>query len=713
MSALQRILIASPVRQSPNVLKAFLSSLSSLSIREDEIEVSYVFIDDNEVQASSKQLRAFVRKHGGRVVKAKAIEKPKKTVIQRSRAGAASVSVNAEDTAGTLEMSIVETPRTEISKVEASISSLQESIVTVSTAEDDPRVNENTQVYTRNEYSHYWPEEYIWRVAALKDWILSYAIEEAFDSLFLLDSDLVLHPATLTQLLNGEEEIVANLFWTRWQPGTIEMPQVWLRDEYTLYEESRNEQLTEEEKQRRSAEFMRRLRKKGRYEVGGLGACTLIRRSALEKGVRFARIENLTLWGEDRHFCVRAQALGVKLHVDTHYPAYHIYRDSDLDGVTAFLQSASKHTGEGTEGSKHILISLCMIVKNEEKSLARCLDSVREIADEIVIVDTGSTDRTREIAKDYDCRIVDYTWKDHFGDARNFAFSQAEGEYILWLDADDVFEEKDRQQLLDWRERLDSSIDGLSMEYHLAFDGSGNVSHKLRRNRLVRRDKGFEWHGAVHEYLAVSGNIIHTNIAVTHKKDKKYTDRNLRIYKRLEEQGEAFTARDQYYYANELRDHGLNEEAVRWYTRFLDSGHGWIEDNLSACMKLAECMGRLGMKEQELAALFRSFTYEIPRAEACCRIGAWFAERMEWNKAIHWFETAVSLKRPEDPLANIDEPSWTWIPHLQLCVCYDRLGDHEQANYHNELALRYHPTHPSMLYNQQYLKEKLQNGVLR
>lgn len=78
MSALQRILIASPVRQSPNVLKAFLSSLSSLSIREDEIEVSYVFIDDNEVQASSKQLRAFVRKHGGRVVKAKAIEKPKK-----------------------------------------------------------------------------------------------------------------------------------------------------------------------------------------------------------------------------------------------------------------------------------------------------------------------------------------------------------------------------------------------------------------------------------------------------------------------------------------------------------------------------------------------------------------------------------------------------------------------------------------------------------
>ncbi|MCM3786333.1 glycosyltransferase family 2 protein [Neobacillus mesonae] len=354
-----------------------------------------------------------------------------------------------------------------------------------------------------------------------------------------------------------------------------------------------------------------------------------------------------------------------------------------------------------------------MIVKNEENALARCLDSVREIADEIVIVDTGSTDRTREIAKGYGCRIVDFIWKDHFADARNFAFRQAEGEYILWLDADDVFEEKDRQQLLQWKERLDPSIDGLSMEYHLAFDGSGNVSHKLRRNRLVRKERGFQWHGAVHEYLAVSGNIVHTDIAVTHKKEKEYTDRNLRIYKRLEEQGTEFTARDEYYYANELRDHGLNEDAVRWYTRFLDSGNGWVEDNLSACLRLAECEGKLGNKTQELAALLRSFAYAVPRAEACCRVGAYFAERMEWDKAIHWYETAVDLKRPADPLANIDESSWTWIPHLQLCVCYDRLGNLEQANYHNELALSYHPSHPSMLYNQKYLREKLQDRVLR
>ena len=71
-----------------------------------------------------------------------------------------------------------------------------------------------------------------------------------------------------------------------------------------------------------------------------------------------------------------------------------------------------------------ITISLCMIVKNEEASLARCLDSVNGIADEIVIVDTGSTDRTRQIASRYTDRIVDFEWVDDFAAARNYAFDQ-------------------------------------------------------------------------------------------------------------------------------------------------------------------------------------------------------------------------------------------------------------------------------------------------
>ena len=86
-----------------------------------------------------------------------------------------------------------------------------------------------------------------------------------------------------------------------------------------------------------------------------------------------------------------------------------------------------------------ISISLCMIVKNEEKLLKRCLDSYRPVCDEIVIVDTGSTDRTKEIAAGYTDLIYDYPWTNDFAAARNFAFSKANCDYIFSADADEVW----------------------------------------------------------------------------------------------------------------------------------------------------------------------------------------------------------------------------------------------------------------------------------
>ena len=78
-----------------------------------------------------------------------------------------------------------------------------------------------------------------------------------------------------------------------------------------------------------------------------------------------------------------------------------------------------------------ITISLCMIVKNEEKVLARCLDSIADLMDEIIIVDTGSSDNTKEIAKKYTDKIYDFAWIDDFSAARNYSFSKATKELSL------------------------------------------------------------------------------------------------------------------------------------------------------------------------------------------------------------------------------------------------------------------------------------------
>ncbi|MEJ9268433.1 glycosyltransferase family 2 protein, partial [Bacillus thuringiensis] len=85
-----------------------------------------------------------------------------------------------------------------------------------------------------------------------------------------------------------------------------------------------------------------------------------------------------------------------------------------------------------------ITISLCMIVKNEVEVLSRCLDAIRDGVEEIIIVDTGSTDATKKVAQQYTAKIYDFEWIDDFSAARNFAFSKATNEYILWLDADDI-----------------------------------------------------------------------------------------------------------------------------------------------------------------------------------------------------------------------------------------------------------------------------------
>ena len=100
-----------------------------------------------------------------------------------------------------------------------------------------------------------------------------------------------------------------------------------------------------------------------------------------------------------------------------------------------------------------ITISLCLIVKNEEKTLERCLRSVDGIPDEIVIVDSGSEDTTKAIAGRFTSRIFDFEWVDNFSAARNYSFAQATMDYILWLDADDVLLQQDRNKLLELKKR--------------------------------------------------------------------------------------------------------------------------------------------------------------------------------------------------------------------------------------------------------------------
>ena len=105
-------------------------------------------------------------------------------------------------------------------------------------------------------------------------------------------------------------------------------------------------------------------------------------------------------------------------------------------------------------------LSLCMIVKNEEKFLEQCLNSVRELVDEIVIVDTGSTDKTKEIAAKFTNKIFDFQWCDDFSAARNESLKHATGDWILVLDADETIAWKDLSEIRKLIDDADASVSG-------------------------------------------------------------------------------------------------------------------------------------------------------------------------------------------------------------------------------------------------------------
>src|SRR5690625_935876 len=349
-----------------------------------------------------------------------------------------------------------------------------------------------------------------------------------------------------------------------------------------------------------------------------------------------------------------------------------------------------------------------MIVKNEEDVLGRCLDSIYDLVDEINIVDTGSTDRTVDIAKKYTDRVYFFKWTGKFKDARNESFKYATKDYIFYMDADDVLLEDDRQKFKHLKQTLDPSVDAVSMYYNAGTDEFGNVTLTFRRNRLLKRSRNFIWKGDVHNYLEVSGNIINSDIAITHKKKQHAVGRNLAIYEEKMKKGETFSPRDYFYYGNELRENGHYEQAIESYTKNIHLAEGWIEDKVYACINRADCYRLLGDIDNELVSLFHSFVFaKTPRTEICSRIGFNFQQKGDYQSAIYWYTLATTLKIDPNKWSFTYPAYSTWYPHLQLCVCYYNLQDFKKSYEHNEKARKYRPKDQRILFNKEMLEKKL------
>ena len=352
-------------------------------------------------------------------------------------------------------------------------------------------------------------------------------------------------------------------------------------------------------------------------------------------------------------------------------------------------------------------LSLCMIVKDEAERLPACLDSVREAVDEIVILDTGSTDATKEIARRYTDRVYDYPWQDDFAAARNASMALARRPFILWLDADDVLDPAEREKLIALKPYLDDAVDAVMMPYHYAFAPDGRPSLVFERERIVRRARGFVFSGAVHEAMAVSGNILHEDIAVRHTgcHGAQSNRRNLRIYEGMLARGEALSPRDRYYYARELKSAKEFARAEQAFAAFLETD-GWMENRIDACVQRGECLRALG-RQQEARQAYLCALSLAPRAEALCALGACLLEAGELEESTFWYRAALLCRMPRQSGAFVSPDAYGYIPLMQLCVIYDRQGQTLLASQMNEQALLLRPGDAAAMQNRAYFTRAL------
>ncbi len=354
-----------------------------------------------------------------------------------------------------------------------------------------------------------------------------------------------------------------------------------------------------------------------------------------------------------------------------------------------------------------ITISLCMIVKNEESVLARCLDSVKDVVDEIVIVDTGSTDETKAIAKRYTDKVYDFQWSDDFSAARNESYDKASMDYQMWLDADDVLPKEEAEKLLKLKETLDPETDMVAMKYITHFDENGVPMHLSTRERLMKRERHYRFTDPIHEFIPLAPNTYYSDIVIHHRQPPKEgrSDRNIRIYEALEARGTIFTPRQQYYFARELKDHGQWAKSAYYFEKFLDSGLGWSEDNIGACHALAACYNALGDRHKVQKSLIKSFLYDSPRAEICCEMGYYYKNAQNYKAALKWFVLAAGLGAT-DSAGFILQDYHGYIPNIEACVCAYEMGDYESAKQYNERAAEFKPNAAAIAINRKVLEGK-------
>lgn len=319
-----------------------------------------------------------------------------------------------------------------------------------------------------------------------------------------------------------------------------------------------------------------------------------------------------------------------------------------------------------------ITISLCMIVKNEEAVLARCLDSLRGLMDEIIIVDTGSTDRTKEIARQYTAQVYDFSWCDDFAAARNFSFSKATQDYIYAPDADEVLDELNRRRFHMLKSALLPEIEIVTMHYITpAKYNTVQNSQMDIRPKLYKRLRTFTWINPVHETVRMDPVVYDSDIEIQHLPQSQHGKRDFKIFLRSYEKNGMLPKNITTMYAKELLKCGSPEDFAS-AAPFFERLHQQCPNEESTCV-LARYYRQKEQYDKFFSIALKNVAL-VGYSEVCCELGAYYQSKKDYEEAILWYYNAAF-----ETQAVLDIEANGGIPLAALAQCYDAWADAKQA----------------------------------
>ncbi|MBQ9504763.1 MAG: glycosyltransferase family 2 protein [Lachnospiraceae bacterium] len=331
-----------------------------------------------------------------------------------------------------------------------------------------------------------------------------------------------------------------------------------------------------------------------------------------------------------------------------------------------------------------ITISLCMIVKDEEKVLARCLDSIKSIMDEIVIVDTGSSDRTKKIAAKYTDKIYDFEWDDDFAAARNFAFSKCTCDYIYSADADEVIDEENLMAFAHLKEAMLPEVEIVQMWYtnQLMYNTTYNYDEELRP-KLYKRLRTFVWEDPLHESVRLNPVIFDSDIKIKHLPTSEHQDRDFAIFQKIIERDKGLSKKLKKMYARELFVAGTDEdfiEAGKYFSAGLDSDQDPELIMIDSAV-VAKAARLLDSTELMMRAVSRALASDDTPSEVAFELGEYYRTKRDYKEAVMWYYNAAF-----ETEALLNGKYRDSLPFIGLHICFVIMGDRENAAKYAALA---------------------------